>query len=683
VFILFLLLSTFISLTFSSEGKVTSPYEACKDVVIVSREKYLKNKSHWDQYEQSCSTKIQLSDEAGFTSLDPLKEGVQYLEFSQRVAEKVIENLEKSRKYAECSASCFSGAKTCSNEDSNKNKIIQCDQRKKEIQNSMKVYSRKIRMELALSQDAPGLINVNVANVINSDKSKLINTNLRDFEAAMPNPLGRMNLTEREEKEALRRVSYERKQLEQEFVDKKIKNYNEWMSVRLMQNFDKHKDNYRSLIYEEAPIFGVIERPKTFEEGSEPVWDDAQIVNAFKKLSDNSKITQQKVNASLEKSKLEFSRYNGEALGKWMASLMSPEKEQNDLLFYIGMKNQVEEVLKNDPSSCAIATSMQARLHSKELQNAGVTFSATLFSSGLLKGASSLTSNVFRIGRALSGAEAAGLTGMALGATSLGESFSRYNSGLVEVATKSGLDKDQEGSAIRAAEDISSARDGVVMAFAFAPLDAIGGWSVGKTLYGSLYKHMVRDIPEMSNLVKTNKITPSVRDQLVDKWLVKKVQAAFKAGNLSGADKAAIESKEAKDALVALTNEIEKANADFFKNPKNIDFYLKTAATIVRKDRNDLSDLGGKTKHLLLHFNTEALDGSWNPNAQSGLLKVFDNAIEELRLSAKNDPATYAKFTTDPKSQEKIILNALRKSGAKEEDTKEMLRCALPILKKN
>lgn len=82
----------------------------------------------------------------------------------------------------------------------------------------------------------------------------------------------------------------------------------------------------------------------------------------------------------------------------------------------------------------------------------------------------------------------------------------------------------------------------------------------------------------------------------------------------------------------------------------------------------------------MLHFNTEAMDGSWDPKAQSGLLKVFNNAIDELRLTAKNDPATYAKFTTDSKSQEKILMNALKKSGvSKERDAKDMLQCALPF----
>lgn len=611
--------------------------------------------------------------------MNPLKEGVQYLEFSQRVAKKVVENLEKSRKYSDCSASCFAGAKTCAASLSDDNKIVQCSERKKEIQDVMKVDSRKIRMELALSNDAPGIVNVNVMNVLSVDKSKMINSNLRDFEIGTPNPVGRTDLTARELKEAQRRVDRDRKKLEDEYKEKGYKNYNDWMSMKLMQKFDEHRARYRSLIYEEAPIFGVIDKPAKFEDGSEPVWDDSQIAKAFEKLSKNSKETQERVKWSLDKSKVEFSRANGEALARWMVSLAPGTKDQNDLLFYIGMKNQVEDVLKSDPSSCGIATAMEARIHSKEMQNAGISFAATFAASGLLEGASVFTGNVFQIGRALSGAEASALTGLSMGAVSIGDSFRRYNNAKTEAASFSGVGGDKEGKALIKAEDVTNNRDAVKMSLMFAPANTAGSWAVGKTLYNSLSNQMAKDLPEVSSLIKKANLDNATRDKIVDRWLVEKVKSAFKSGVLSNNDKAALESNESKKVLETLTAEIEKSNPEFFKNPKNMDFFLKTAATTIKKEKGDPSDLGGKAKQLLLHFNTEAMNGSWDPKAQSGLLKVFDNAIEELRLSAKNDPATYAKFSTDQASQEKILLNALRRSGvSKEEDAKAMLQCALP-----
>jgi hypothetical protein len=684
--ILFVLLIA--NLAYSAEklslptGKISSPYEACKNVIIVGKEKYLEHKENWDRIEKTCKVKIQVSAETGLTKLDPLKEGVQYLEFAQRVASKVLENLDKSRRYAECSASCFSGALTCPPAMTEDKITVKCSERKIEIWEGLRVNSRKIRMELALSADAPGMQTVNIRNVLSVDKNKFINSTLRDFEAGTPNPIGNTNLSERELKEANRRVELDRKKLEEEYKAKGYKNHDDWMSVMMMRNFNEHQAKYRSLIYEEAPIFGVIEKPVKYEKESEPVWEDQQIAKAFKKLVSNANTTKDKLSWSLHNSKLEFSRDNGEALGRWMISLAPGIKEQNDLLFYIGMKNQVEDVLQNDPASCAVATSMESRIHNKDLQNTGISFAISFAASSLVKGGSSLladTKTIFRIGRALTGAEASGLTGMALGAVNMGDSFRKYNTAITEATSSSGLGGENEGTALRKIESLKTARDTLITTMIFAPVDAVAGWAVSKTLYNSLSKQMAKDLPRMENLLNRAKLDPASRDKIVDSWLVAKVQAAVKSKILTNADKKALESEGARSVLESLTADIEKSNPDFFKNPNNINFFFKTAVTAIKKEAGDPSDLADKSKLLLLHFNTEAMNGSWDPAAQKGLLKVFDNAVEELRLTAKNDPATYAKFNTDPEAQKKILLNALRRSGvASEADAKTMLQCALP-----
>lgn len=643
------------------EGKIETPYEACKNILIVSEKKYQESKTNWDLIEKKCNMKIQFANDIELTSINPLKEGVQYLSFSVKVVEKVIETLQKNRRYVDCSSSCFQGRITCP--ASENEKVVQCSERKKEIQEGMKVLSRKIKMELALSDDAPGLLNLNIRNVLSVDKSKFINTNLRDFEIGMPNPVGRIDLSERELKEAYRRSVADRKALEDEYKAKGYNNYSDWMSVKLMEKFDEHRARYRGLIYEEAPIFSVIERPVKMEKGDDPFWSDAQVAKAFLKLSENIKMTEEKVNKSLKNSTLEFKRITGEALKNFLTA-------DKDLLYYIGMKNQVEEVLKNDPAFCAIATSMEARLHTKELQNAGITMAATL-ASAHVGGA------LLRIGMAVTAAEATGITGMALGGAFIADSFRQYNVTTIEAATISGLGADKEGKAIRKAEEITQTHDGLKMSLMFAPIGTTGGWSVGKILYSSLSKQMQKDLPEMAILMKNAKLDTVSRDQAVDKWLFMKVKSAVKTGGIDEVDQQALQSDKAKNVLESLTAEIEKANPDFFKNPKNMDFFLKTAATTVKSEIGDPADLGEKAKLLLLHFNTEAMNGSWDPKGQNALLKVFDRAILELRLSAKNDPATYAKFSTDPEAQQKIVQNALRRSGAKEEEIKAMSQCAL------
>lgn len=485
----------------AAEGKVTSPFQSCKNVLLVTKKNYEENKNEWDEIQKKCADKIQFVQEAGLTKLDPLAEGVEYMAFAQSVAKKVLETLNKNKRYSDCSASCFKGAQTCA--ANNFDKEVQCSDRKKAIKDGMIYYGRKLRMELALSTDAPGIVSANVLNAASLSKDKFINTNLRDFELGTPNPVGRIDLSERELKEATRRSDRDRKELEEEYKNKGYKNYHNWMSLHLMKKFDEHRARYREILYQEAPIFSVLDRPKNLEKGKDPAWSDEQIAQAFSKLSNNSVATEEKVQQSIKTSKLEFSRVTGEALKNFITA-------DKDLLYYVGMKNQAEAVLKENPSFCGAATSMEERMHTKDMQNAGIALAATVV-------ASPVGGSLLRLGVALTAAEAAGVTGMALGAAYLGDSFRQYNDKVTEASTSSGMGKDEEGGALRTAEDIEKARDNVKIAVALAPIDGVAGLK----LYSSVSNRVLaKEMPKLS--VTASKVekaenlapaTPAVKDQ--------------------------------------------------------------------------------------------------------------------------------------------------------------------------
>lgn len=216
------------------------------------------------------------------------------------------------------------------------------------------------------------------------------------------------------------------------------------------------------------------------------------------------------------------------------------------------------------------------------------------------------------------------------------------------------------------------------MSIMFAPLNIIGGWGVGKILYNSLAKQMAKDLPEIANLIKNGRLDTIARDRAVDKWLAMKVKNGIKSGLLDELDEVTLKSENSKKVLESLTREIELSNPNFFKKPKNVDFFLKAAPTTIKKEIGDPSDLGTKSKDLLLRLIDNSSD-SWDSKGQESLLTIFDNAVTELRYAAKNDPATYAKFSTNQAAQDQIFVNALRRSGAKEKDLQAMVQCALPI----
>lgn len=438
-----------------------TPFEACKGVVIVSKAGYEKHKKEWEAWEKECKAKVQLGVEAGVSKIDPLKEAPEYLDFASRVAEQSLKNLEKSRRFAECSKRCFAGAKSCDASLSDDGKEISCAERKKEIHDGLKVQTRQVRAALALAGDDLTLANVNIHNVLTVNSDDRINKKLKDFEMGLPNPVGRGPMTNREINHARGKIERDRAKLEEEFkqlvASGKAKSdlYGAWMSRKLMENIDGYKESYKRLVYEKAPVFAVIDKPSRFDDRDDPVWEDAAISKAFGKLVENADKTHAKIGEDLKRGKLEFDRGNLEAFGRWLYSSAPGTTPQNELLYYMTLTNQVEEVLAKDKTKCGVATSMMDRLGGKGWQNMGAAFVAT--GGAMAAVGKKAAAGAVETASTLTGTQAVFLTGMGMTAPYLSESFKKYSEVREEAATKSGLGGDKEGSGIRTVADIEAA----------------------------------------------------------------------------------------------------------------------------------------------------------------------------------------------------------------------------------
>jgi hypothetical protein len=669
----------FILLNFSllaqTKGYVQPLFNSCKEIILVNKDDYESNRSSWVEFEEKCHKKIQVVVNAGISKIDPLKEAPAYLNFATTIASKVIENLIKNQRYAKCSALCFSGHSSCPknlNDDLNE---VNCLKRIVDIKKSMNETSKKVKSELALTSDAPGLLNVNIQNVLSVSNEKMVNTNLRDFEIGTPNPIGRIDMSEEEIQAAKKIIEKEKADLIIEMKNKKITNTNEWLSIQLMNRFENHRNKYRELIYIDFPLFGVIDRPTKLMKGESPEWSNDQYKEAFLKLEKNSSITIDKTNESIKNARLEFNRANGEALKKWISSFAPGTKEKTDLLYYIGMTPVVEEYLKDHPESCALATTMKERLESKEIQNSGSSFAASLLVSGALKGVSSLTGlgNIFRIGRALTGAEALGLTGLGMGSINLADGFNDLAINKSEVLSKSGL-SNNEGKSIKSIEELNDKRESVKLSMTFLPIDLVGGWGAGKTIYQSLGKKMLKDMPELNSIMKqANKGQESAIDSAVDKWLVYKLKKSI----LSKSEKEILTQKASQQIMDSMINQLNANHSDFLKNPENIDYIFKLAARKTAKQINDPSDLTEKALKLLENFNKESTNGMWDPIAHKGMLKFFDHLLDEMRDEFQKNPEQYLKIFTNSEIKERLIQNALKKSGASEIEIKNLYQCLI------
>lgn len=559
-------------------GQILSPFEACQDEIIVSKEKYKGHQKEWDDFINQCHSQIYFSSESGLTKLDPLKEKIEYLDFATKLGEKILKNLKRSKEYAECSARCFKGEMVCDGG-------VICKERKKEIFTAMNSYTRRMRMELALSRGDSTFIDVNIRNVFSLDVDYRINKSLNNFEIGTPNPVGFSPLEEIEVKEAKRRLVKEKKDLEEEAqkkgIEKKSETFYNWMSVKMMEKMEEHQRNYRKLLYEEVPLFGVLSKPANHV-GDRGLWSEDELSAGFLKLSKNAEEVQKTIERSLEHGKLEFTRINGEAIKNWLNSFIPGKTKDNELLYYLGMKKQVEELLNEDKKMCGIATSMFLRLQAKDTQNTSFTILGTFLGAPFLKGASTGASHLFRIGRALTGAEAGAVTGVSLASEYLGDSFIKYKEDIETAATKSGLNPELEGSALIDFTEIENSKGNLKLALIFGKNIGSTSWFVGRIVYNSLAKEMVKDFPEIKKIMMRKEVSIALRDQLVDKWLLFKLNLLVKKGVLKKVDAKKLQTESGNRILNQLAEELSQKNPDFFKKPENIETLLSIASSKIK-----------------------------------------------------------------------------------------------------
>ena len=256
--------------------------------------------------------------------------------------------------------------------------------------------------------------------------------------------------------------------------------------------------------------------------------------------------------------------------------------------------------------------------------------------------------------------------------------MNKYNNMIEEAATVSGIGSDKEGTGLRTAEEVIAAKNEAALNLAFIAGGSFSGWAGAKILYGHLGKKMKDELLGMSNAADKVKINSASRDAIVDAWMSNKIKNAQRAGIFSEADTAALTAKNSHKKMEDLVAKIEKSNPDFFKDPKNFNFFLKAATNNLRKHPDDPINLGEKAESLINKLNASAIKGNMSPRAEKGLLKVYDDAIEELRIANRKDPATYAKFGTDPASDAIILNNALKRAGVSSaDDVRAMRQCIL------
>lgn len=458
---------------------VQSPFKACQGVVIVDRDKYKRNESKWKEWEANCNGKrsVQLTGledkrNAVAQLVDPLQESVQYLDFTKSVVEQSLAGLAKSRAYAECSKRCFSDPKaSCETEEKQVKKVIACSTRIQEVRDGLNTYSVRARVELALATDNLKARNINASNIMSTPTEDLLNHDMRGFTlTGVANPFQGVKLLDREKKRASEIWEKEKKAVIDEFDRKHPKSSmrNAAISNLLADKLAEHQMKYARIVYEEVPIFGVIEKPSKYDDTGRPQWTDEQIAQAFGKLIENADKVRPEMQADMGRGKLEFDRYNLEAVQKWFANSLPGSFAERDLLSYMALTGQVNEVLKKDPSKCGIATTLINRIGTKDLQNMGMSFVATGGVMGVVGKGGAAAATASQAGRTIAATMKVFGTGLVMSSPYMFEAFKKPEDIYEQMATRSGVGGDQEGTALRTVEDLEQAQSGRTMSGVFA-----------------------------------------------------------------------------------------------------------------------------------------------------------------------------------------------------------------------
>lgn len=642
----------------SPEGRLDTPYKVCQDMLIVDEEAYKKNHAEWDKFADKCQQTLLATPDVDTSDIFSILNHVKYKDFALKVATEVKKNLARQKNYYECTAKCFEGGTSCKEGT----EVIKCSDRKKELLDKLAVDARRARIQLALTRSSSDLFDINPNNIMTLTEDQRINKDLKEFELIGPISVGLSKLTDREIKEAKRRLKADDEAVKKEAKERGLLDNKQYVAVNLYRKTEEHQRLYHDIVYAQAPILSMIDRPEEFIDGV-PKWSDKSLAKAANDLVRHAKSTQEMVDMSIKSEELEFSRQNGDAVRFGIISRLPGTTPRKELLFYLGMKGAVEEVLKKNPADCGLATTMYKRLVAKDTQMAYLS-GAVSVAPLVLGFAGKFVQGAGKAAAAISAVQSNWVVGIGMAAAFPIESSIKLNSTVKEAAM-----------GLRTGEEVHQARSQLKLATAMTFVNA-----------AALISRNANAINAFESAVKKSKYATALRNapagiagqqHIVNQWMSDKIDHAVNAKVLTANEVLRLKEKASIEMMDHLAIKIQSTHPDFFKNDKNMDFFLKSVSIATNKKAGDPIDLAAKMQDMLVDVNIEAIS-KWNPKATKGLLVVVENSMSELRAAFRKDPATYAKFTTDPAARQKIFSQALRRSGVSEERVRAMTKCALP-----
>lgn len=673
------------------EGEL-SPYNACRNVKIISEKNYDKLQGEIHQ----CIGKIQIIPSNGFFigSLQDSLEQTQLLSFSKLVAERYKKNLDINLTSLYEIANCFSNNAAKSTH--------KCIDKKEKIHHYLEESTAKLRGKIALvevdwnKKDSvdPEISKISIVEILKTlTSSKIKNKLSESYDGIVTRGLSIDELNE-----AKRIVEKTRDKAEEEWK-KRVSAMNEsdikdpvyyksqhaaFMKKKLWDFHRTAEEDYSKILYNEMPILVYLSKGEWDTEKKYFTWrnDKTNMINdAILKIIENIKKEKAITKKSLLDNKLELSRIyerkeieevapNGQKIkvqtwtlnfDKWVADI----KRERDLASYIAFTPVVEEILSEHPEYCGVATGLSSHLKNKMIQNyAGVwvTMFPALAGIGMI---GTGTAVVAGEAAAITGAEISSVLRIMLGMGFIKNSLVDLEKTEQSVFTKSGTSVKEKdiGDYTKIAEDENRVKINTLL----HPLDYVGAGRTGKLFYLALKNKLIPN----AGLVAIH-ISPGEKAKIVNQVLkdnifngrdpshielktLDKLSEIAKAKGFLGSEKLTLdEQKELMDRYILLT----KAAFTTSIKTKEDKFFLKEA------------------EKLFLKLNTEAVV-HWERGRFDSLLKVYRGMLEEIK---KMPTEKLEKLHNSLEEQFAVFDRAFASAKIKDKtEQKNIIRCALGV----
>ncbi len=488
------LLATIVSLNLYSQEK--SPFEACRNVVMIKESSYKSDKANWDKKFKDCKDlNFQIIPDSSILSMSYV-EGVAptiaasmaAIDFLTTVGQSTVKSLRNNINVLATTEKCLKGETPSKAELDVIGKEVTCKKLELSIKLAMKENVPALRSELSFL----GQLNMNHSeeSLRSLDSSKLIDESLDNsgglIAGGVPHAkLKKMTPEEKSRTKAL--YDSELKEIRKEWLEKttkevtaevekmgfkptdsrfktffdlnfktKEKSYITWGRSKLYENQKKHEANYMKIAQRSPFLLHV---------GNENP-ENAEIAESIPKLIKSAKDELERSEKALKSATINYEKYKSGSKPRGGGK----QDTIDDLLYFLGNAPVVEAVLKDNNKGCATANGLLQFVSNEKTRDQLVLMSA------MFGGVALLSTKVPALLTGLTGVTWTSTAVGALMGAPLGIYFEK------EAYDEAQLAKDKYNAGVGSLAKVKETSDSLAIQTLLHPLDFIGvGAAIGKT----------------------------------------------------------------------------------------------------------------------------------------------------------------------------------------------------------